>query len=75
MGPLGPAVIEFWFDDSKGLAEFFGSAAYLEQVAPYEAEAYDMLSIRALVTRLQVIHDEFSFQPTTMQPFGFRWGA
>jgi hypothetical protein len=68
------AVIEFWFDGPEEPAKFFNDAAYIERVAPVEAMAFDSSGVRALVTRLQVIHDELSFQPTTMQPFGFRWG-
>ena len=67
------AALELWFDGPGEVAGFFGSPAYLEHVAPREEEAFDVFSVRALVARLQVIHDEFSFQPTTMQPFGFRW--
>ena len=70
--PSFDVVVELWFDSPDALAECFADEAYLERIAPLEAECFDLYLARALVGRLQVIHDEYSFQPSTTQPFGFR---
>lgn len=66
------AVIELWFDDRPSIATFFGAAEY-RALAGEEAAVIDAASIRALVARMHVVHDEFSFQPSTTQPIPFRW--
>lgn len=67
------AVLELWFDDRAALAAFFQEPDYLTLVAPHEVQAMDAGAIRAVVGKLRVIHDEYSFQPTTTQPFPFSW--
>lgn len=67
------AVLELWFDDRAALAAFFQDPDYRTHVALHEAEAVDAGAIRAVVAKLRVIHDEYSFQPTTTQPFPFTW--
>ncbi len=66
------AVIELWFESRRALANAcsaLGSDAWLRQ----EAEFCDPTLTRALVGKVRVVHDEFSFQPSTMQPIPFTW--
>ncbi len=70
--PQFDGVMEFWFESPLAMAECFADAAYRQGVAPHEPQCMDMEKVRALVARLHVIHDEYSFQPSTTQPFGFR---
>lgn len=70
--PSFDAVMEFWFDSPAMLAATFADSAYFEHVRPLESDCMDIDRAHALVTQLHVVHDEFSFQPTTTQPFPFR---
>lgn len=67
------AVFEFWFDDLAGAARFFSEADYSETVIPAEDALFDTSAMRALAARMRVVHDEFSFQPSTTQPLPFSW--
>jgi len=67
------AVGEFWFDDRKDIARLFQDSAYVESIQPRERRITDSNSTRALVAKMHVVHDEFSFQPSTMQPLPFTW--
>jgi hypothetical protein len=67
------AVIELWFDSPAGLQAFFAEPVYAGVIQPREAALFDTTAMRIVITRLHVVHDEFSFQPTTMQPLPFRW--
>ena len=64
------AVVELWFGDLDALTRFFADPAYTA-IQRLEARAVDVASIRAVVGRMNVVHDEFSFQPSTTQPMGF----
>jgi EthD domain len=67
------AVGELWFKDRGNLARFFQDSAYLEVIRPREISLMDGDGIRAVVAKMHVVHDEFSFQPSTVQPLPFNW--
>ena len=67
------AVLELWFDGTEEMRCFFSENAYLEDIRSREAALFEEGSMRAIVTRLHVVHDEFSFQPSTTQPQAFDW--
>lgn len=67
------AVLELWFDSPAEMKAYFADPDYRASVAPHEAGAMDAGAIRAVLAKLRVIHDEYSFQPTTTQPFPFSW--
>jgi hypothetical protein len=67
------AVLELWFEGLDDLRRFFAEPAYRSAIHPLEDAAFDGSSLRAFAARLHVVHDEFSFQPTTMQPLPFNW--
>ena len=67
------AVIELWFDGSVELQRFFADPAYVGKIKQKESNVFDLAGMRALATKLHVVHDEFSFQPSTMQPLPFSW--
>lgn len=66
-------VVELWFASRADMAAFFADTAYIQGVAPLEADFADLHTLRALAARMRVVHDEFSFQPSTMQPLPFNW--
>lgn len=67
------AVVEMWFTGKADLRAFFDAPIYAQKVRPTESDVFDIAAIRALVAKLHVVHDEFSFQPSTMQPIPFDW--
>jgi hypothetical protein len=69
------AVFEMWFDDYSGLQLFVSTLTAGETSTLVSDELVDVHNLRALVTRLNVVHDEFSFQPTVTQPVRFNWSA
>jgi hypothetical protein len=71
--PQIDAVFELWFTDLSAMQRFFIDVARDAELGFLAAGCFDRASMRSMVTRLQVVHDEFSFQPTTMQPGNFRW--
>lgn len=66
-------VFEFWFSEPADAQKFFADPAYKAFVLPLEDRAFDVASTQVLVARLRVVHDEFSFQPSTTQPLPFAW--
>ena len=66
-------VFEFWFAEPADAEDFFKDPAYGAAILPIEDKAFDTKSTRALIARLRVVHDEFSFQPSTTQPLPFFW--
>lgn len=66
-------VLEYWFESKAKIATFFADSAYQKLVVPREAEFANMQTLRALAAKMRVVHDEFSFQPSTMQPLSFSW--
>ena len=72
MAPID-AVLEFWFSRPDEIAGFFAEREYLLTAGRFERDCIDVSNVRALVTKMRVIHDEFSFQPSTVQPLGFSW--
>lgn len=66
-------VFESWFDGRDNLRQFLADDARGARFPLADGELFEASSLRAVVARLHVVHDEFSFQPTTMQPGRFRW--
>jgi len=65
-------VLELWFAGRDKVAAFFSEPAY-GVVRESESDVFDRDSIQLLCAKVQVIHDEFSFQPSTTQPQSFSW--
>ena len=66
-------VLELWFDTLAQLRAFFAAPAHKNVVEPSEGTFADIDRVRAVAARMRVVHDEFSFQPSTMQPLPFLW--
>lgn len=66
------AVCEFWVNDRAALARIFADRQAAAWVADEWAFA-ECHATRAVVVRMRVVHDEFSFQPSTTQPLPFTW--
>jgi hypothetical protein len=67
------AVFELWFADINAAQAFFAEPDYDHRIRPTEEAVFDLGSMRCLVARMRVVHDEMSFQPSTMQPLPFSW--
>lgn len=67
------AVLEIWFSRIEDIREYFGSPAYLAAARQCESGCTGVERIRAIVAKVCVVHDEFSFQPTIMQPLQGGW--
>ncbi len=67
------AVVELWFESCGDLGDFLDAPFYAVTVRSNEAKVADTGTIRALVAKVHVVHDEFSFQPSTMHPMPFHW--
>lgn len=67
------AIFELWFEDVRAMARFFAEPEYTSEVMSKESEVFDIDSMRAMVVKMRVVHDEFSFQPSTTQPMPFNW--
>jgi hypothetical protein len=67
------AVFELWFDDAPNATAFFAHPEYLGSVLPAERDHLAAREMLALCTRVQVIHDEYSFQPSLTQPHPLVW--
>ncbi len=65
-------VFELWFDDPATANAFFEEPDFAG-LAAREADLFGNAPLRALATRVRVVHDEFSFQPSTTQPLPFAW--
>lgn len=65
-------VFELWFDDPATANAFFAEPDFAG-LAAHEADLFGDAPLRALATRVRVVHDEFSFQPSTTQPLPFTW--
>lgn len=72
MSPID-AIFEFWFDNLDSARAFFTNMTGIEAVLRSETELAGDQNIRGLVARMRVVHDEFSFQPSTTQPMAFSW--
>jgi hypothetical protein len=66
-------VMELWFSSRGAVRQFFAEDAYFSVMMRYEAACVDIANIRAVVAKICVIHDEFSFQPSITQPLEFSW--
>lgn len=64
-------VFELWFDSVASANAFFAEPQ--DVIAKQEAKLFDCQPLRALAVRVRVVHDEFSFQPSTTQPLPFSW--
>jgi len=67
------ATLELWFSSREDIASFFTAGAYNSGIVDSEASLVDRQGVRAVATKVHVVHDEFSFQSSTMQPFAFSW--
>jgi len=67
------AVVELWFCCREDVGRFFADKTYLKLMSYHEPVCVGAAKIRALVTKMRVVHDEFSFQPSTTQPLDFSW--
>ena len=63
---------ERWCDDRARLRRHFTDPE-VQALVKQEAAFADQEATRALVARMRVVHDEFSFQPSTTQPLPFGW--
>ena len=66
------AVVELWFENRHRLRQFFEETVLL-QLSQWEASSLDAVPARAVVAKMKVVHDEFSFQPSVTQPLPFDW--
>lgn len=66
------AVLEFWVDDRNALDQFLRGAHGRGNLCASEPGIFDVGSLRVVVTSQHAVHDEFSFQPTIMQPSLYR---
>ena len=66
------AVLELWFEDINAAKAFFEDQAFAGDIAANETKVFAP-GARGLVARTRVVHDEFSFQPSTTQPMPFFW--
>jgi hypothetical protein len=55
------------------MSQFLATDEMARDFLPAEAKFSDMAQTRAIVARMRVVHDEFSFQPSTTQPLPFSW--
>jgi hypothetical protein len=67
------AVSEMWFDKSDDVVRFYSDCADLLRKNSGAAPLIDSAELRVLVAKVHVVHDEFSYQPSTMQPLPFNW--
>lgn len=67
------AVVEYWFDRRADVSTFLATRDMREDFLPAEQAFSDATQTRAVVVRMRVVHDEFSFQPSTTQPLPFSW--
>ena len=68
------AVVEYWFDKRDDVARFLALPEMANEFLPAEMALTNAGQTRAVVARMRVVHDEFSFQPSTTQPLPFTWG-
>ena len=66
------AVVELWFEDRLQLRRFFQEPV-LSDLSQWENLTLDGTPARAVVAKMKVVHDEFSFQPSVTQPLPFDW--
>jgi len=66
-------LFELWFNDVAAANAFFAEEEADEMLAAREKALFADKPLRALATRVRVVHDEFSFQPSTTQPLAFSW--
>ena len=72
MSPID-AVFELWFDDIDVARTFFDNLVLNEAIIASETSLAGGQDIRGIVAKIRVVHDEFSFQPSTTQPMAFSW--
>ena len=66
------AILELWFEDRSAARIFFAEPS-LSRLAEWEDESVDTSLTKAVVAKVKVVHDEFSFQRSVTQPFSFAW--
>jgi hypothetical protein len=65
------AVVELWPRDADALRSLCSTDAFAAWTSVLAAMTQE--APRALVARMHVVHDEFSFQPSLTQPLTFTW--
>lgn len=66
-------VLELWFQTLAEAQAFFSDPVYQAVILPYEEKHLRPAAVLALTAKMRVVHDEFSFQPSTTQPLPFSW--
>lgn len=72
MAPID-AIFELWFADLAAAHAFFAEPAFGAAAAKREEALCGGAPLRVLAAKVRVVHDEFSFQPSTTQPLPFAW--
>jgi len=63
-------VLEVWFNDPDNAQAFFASDRREQEARAAQVNLFGDAP-RAIVSTARVMHDEFSFQPSTTQPLPF----
>ncbi|MCZ8130295.1 MAG: EthD domain-containing protein [Steroidobacteraceae bacterium] len=71
--PPVDAVAEFWFEGRAQARAFFGEPAFAEVYGRVEQALAAGGEVRAVESKAHVVHDEYSFQSTVVQPRSFGW--
>jgi hypothetical protein len=67
------AVVEMWFEDADDAVHRSSECVRLLRDPARSVPLVAAAKMRVLVAIVHVVHDEFSFQPSTMQPLSFEW--
>ncbi len=67
------AIVELWFADLGAANRFFAEPEFGKLATAHEEGLCEGRALRALTVKVRVVHDEFSFQPSTTQPLPFSW--
>lgn len=66
-------VLELWFKTLLEAQSFFSDPAYQSVIVAYEKDHLRPAAVLGMTAKMRVVHDEFSFQPSTTQPLPFSW--
>ncbi len=73
--PISTRYSSFGSEPGGDIAAFYADESFDERLRQHEEQFIDAARTRAVVGKMLVIHDEFSFQPSTTQPSAFNWDA
>jgi hypothetical protein len=62
-----------WFEDADDAVHRSSECVRLLRDPARSVPLVAAAKMRVLVAIVHVVHDEFSFQPSTMQPLSFEW--